>query len=40
MHYWTIIALMIFMILVSAINHSNIEIYPKGPISIGQESGL
>lgn len=30
MHYWTIVALLVFMTLTSAINHSNVEIYPKG----------
>ncbi|MFT6972107.1 MAG: lathosterol oxidase [Roseivirga sp.] len=30
MHYWTIVALLTFMTLTSAINHSNVEIYPKG----------
>uniref|UniRef100_UPI004047A109 sterol desaturase family protein n=1 Tax=Roseivirga sp. TaxID=1964215 RepID=UPI004047A109 len=29
MHYWTIVALLIFMTITSAINHSNVEIYPK-----------
>ena len=30
MHYWTIVALLSFMTVTSAINHSNVEIYPKG----------
>lgn len=30
MHYWTIVALLTFMTITSAINHSNVEIYPKG----------
>ena len=30
MHYWTIVLLLTFMTLTSAINHSNIEVYPKG----------
>lgn len=30
MHYWTIVALLTFMTVTSAINHSNVEIYPKG----------
>lgn len=30
MHYWTIVTLLTFMTLTSAINHSNVEIYPKG----------
>lgn len=30
MHYWTIVFLLTFMTLTSAINHSNIEVYPKG----------
>ena len=30
MHYWTIVGLLIFMTLTSAINHSNVEIYPNG----------
>lgn len=30
MHYWTIVALLTFMTLTSAINHSNVEIYPSG----------
>ncbi len=29
MHYWTIVGLLTFMTLTSAINHSNIEIYPQ-----------
>ena len=30
MHYWTVVALLTFMTLTSAINHSNVEVYPKG----------
>lgn len=30
MHYWTIVSLLTFMTLTSAVNHSNVEIYPKG----------
>jgi len=30
MHYWTIVALLTFMTITSAINHSNVEIYSKG----------
>lgn len=30
MHYWTIVTLLTFMTLTSAINHSNVEVYPKG----------
>lgn len=30
MHYWTVVALLTFMTLTSAINHSGVEIYPKG----------
>ncbi len=30
MHYWTIVALLTFMTLTSAINHSNVEVYPQG----------
>ena len=30
MHYWTIVSLLTFMTITSAINHSNVEIYPKG----------
>jgi len=30
MQYWTIVALLTFMTLTSAINHSNVEIYPSG----------
>ena len=30
MHYFTIMALLVFMTISSAINHCNVEIYPKG----------
>lgn len=30
MHYWTVVTLLTFMTLTSAINHSDVEIYPKG----------
>jgi lathosterol oxidase len=30
MHYWTIVVLLTFMTLTSAINHSNVEVYPRG----------
>lgn len=30
MHYWTVVTLLTFMTLTSAINHSDVEVYPQG----------